>query len=747
MATRWIINFYNKEQGVTTINIDDNTFSGDPIELTPAANAFTLTRKITDFYEPIVNESAIISIIDNGDSSQQIEAIHPINAITRPVSVYYNNTLYWRGYISPEALTINNGPKPRVITFSAVGALSILNTINISGDESYPKPVAYYLKYCLEATGFSWDSIYMSTQMHHILDSDDNVAYYMPELRLGISIFNFLTKNSSVNVYDDDYETIEGATLEDVLSCICRFFGWTIFAEGDKIYLSTPLFDLLSVSYYLPYIISWSNLSLIAADPTERTVNPSQGWSDRPIKPLNYYQLAGTNHRKTITNGFKKVIISHEITDNKNGYPEIEFNGETDIEAEASHSQVPWGHGNTPRKWHGIVDFLSPDKEIGVTLHNYAYNDSSAVLQTLYEIDWAPYDPNGPVCTPRADIVRGSTDMRYDNNDELICKVETNKYLRLCRRYVYGTPVTTAYVDLPCDFYRPLATIESFSIGVYPKGGFFCFNCFVRNQYVHYQFIEYRDFKGLTQWGPYPYKLRIVIKIGDKYWNGTSWGNFPTVLAVQMEGVSSGSSGDPSTFDEGRVKNTNTDSQYNEAEGYIIPITEDLIGKATIYFLAWENDNSDWSKSVNTLFLRDIQFKYYNALTPNDSDPNRFSLSTGIQYPDKKETSLKITSVRNPLCSPSIVVWRNQIIGSKALLYYKQYESPYNYPEQWMIENLKSIYSQPSSWLTFEVKLPSSFALLSMWSVVWYEEKYYIITGMEMNFSNGTLKLTIATYQ
>lgn len=749
MAIRWIINFEHEGQHSTSITIEDSTFSGTAIQLTPADNAFTLSRKMSDIYEPIVNETGMISIIDTGDSSQHIEDIHPLNAMSRPVTVYYDGVLNWRGYVSPEALTIDNGPAPRVISFPVIGALNILNTMTISDEtnETYPKSVAYYLYYCLQKTGYSWANIHMSTQMHDIFDPDEQVPYYIPELRLGVSIFNFLSKNNSVNVYDEDYVPVEGATLEEVLSSICRFFGWTLIADGYDIYLSTPLVDLVDISYYYPITLTWSQLNTIATSPTSTSVNPSGGTSPRPSKNFSDLQIAGINHRKTISNGYKKVTITHELKESENGYPEIEFNGKTDVEAENHHDQVPWGYGNTPRKWHGIVDFLDPTKEVGVTLHNYAYNSSSSVMQTLYEIDWAPYNPSGPTCTPRADIVTGSTDMRYDNNDELICKVETNKYLRLCRRYVYGSSPTTDYVDLECDFWKPLASIESFALGIYPKGGFFCFNCFVRNQYVHYQFNQYRDFKGLTQWGPYPYKLRVVIKCGNKYWTGTEWGTWPTVVAIQMEGVSTGTSGDPSSFDEGRVQNTNVDSQFDEAEGYIIPITEDLIGKVTIYFLAWQNDNSDWSSSVHTLFLRDIKFKYYNALTPETKDPNKFSLSTGIKYPNDKQVSLNLTSVRNPICSPSILVWKNEVLGIKALLNYIRLGNPYYHPEQWMIENLKLIYTKPSEWLIFDIKQQGATNALLMWTVIIYNGKHYLITSMEIDYANGIIKLTIATYE
>lgn len=92
-------------------------------------------------------------------------------------------------------------------------------------------------------------------------------------------------------------------------------------------------------------------------------------------------------------------------------------------------------------------------------------------------------------------------------------------------------------------------------------------------------------------------------------------------------------------------------------------------------------------------------------------------------------------------------MWKNEVLGIKALLNYIRLGNPYYHPEQWMIENLKLIYTKPSEWLIFDIKQQGATNALLMWTVIIYNGKHYLITGMEIDYANGIIKLTIATYE
>ena len=93
------------------------------------------------------------------------------------------------------------------------------------------------------------------------------------------------------------------------------------------------------------------------------------------------------------------------------------------------------------------------------------------------------------------------------------------------------------------------------------------------------------------------------------------------------------------------------------------------------------------------------------------------------------------------------MVWKNEILGIKALLNYIRLGTPYYHPEQWMIENLKLIYTKPTEQLTFDIRQESYINTLQMWTVINYNGKHYLITDMEIDYANGIIKMTMTTYE
>jgi len=716
MGVKWVINFDSLDKSCS-VTISDSSYNGNPIQLTPASNAFTLSRKIPDFYEPIIQESGQISIIDTDDSSQDIVDIHPLNALSRPVSVYYDGQLYWRGYLSPEALTVDYGPTPRIISFPVVGALSVLSSINITGDETSPKSIAYYLVYCLQQTGYTWSRLFIPPQLYALIDSNSpDYSYGIPELRLCVSIFNFYSKNDAINVYEPNYTQLIGDTLEECLTKICQFFGWTIIPDGYDIYLSSPNVN----NTHNPVILTWSDLFKLAIDPLDYTVNPYSGSTPRPSVNLSQLSWAGLNHRKTINNGFKRITIRHKPKNNELHYPEIRFNGKIDVHAgftEAIGSMLQY-------YLLGSVNFLDPSKEFNVELHSYEYDNAWS------EVDWTPYVYESGKSTARADIVEAYSDM--EPWPTIPTDVENKaKYLRLCRAYYPGNDdgkklLFPVYV---------LAKLTATATAFYSASGALCLSGIVRQNYnAPSGTFAYIDHEGLSDYYTFSGYLKLSIKIGNLYFDGTSWVNTNSTIDVQVQ--------------NGIIKNTNTDEKYTGAEGFIIPIKDNIFGRIELIFHPWENNTND-----DTLFIRDIQIKYYNNnISEQSDDPNLLSVSTGVNFVDNKEFPISITSTKSVLTTPSIAFWNGLPVGNTDIFWPSGVSgSPmYAMPEAYLIDVMKEVYSKPSNWLTLETVFES---FIKFWSIIINnnqhhpDNKKYIIVAMDIDFADNTTKLQIATYE
>lgn len=744
MATRWVINFGTLDKSCS-ISIEDSSYSGAVIQLTPANNPLTLSRRQTDFFQPILSESGLISIIDTGDSSQHIEDIHPQNAFARPVTIYYDGQLYWRGYLSPEALTVDYGPAPRIVSFPLVGALSVLSSVNMTGDETAPKSIAYYLYYCLQQTGYNWSNIHFPPRLYSIVDADSpHGSYGIPELRLCVSIYNFYDKNDASNVNEAGYTQLIGVSLEDCLKTICQFFGWTIIADGYDIYLTNCYLE--TAQSIDPIDLTMSDLFKIAVDPMDYSINPYFGNIDRPLIEFTSLSWSGLNHRRTINNGLKRITLTHNNRTNDNCYPQLNYKGDVD-----AHDGFDMPLELLYQQYHLLtsIDFLDPSKEINLELYSYRYNDNT---QSFDRIDWAPWSNPGSGTysgdsTPRADIVRGKTLVyySYQGTSYKIHSVDEQNYLRLCRaRNSYASSSARQVLS----WTQPLAKISALTTCYFPQGGALCLSALVRNNLVsNYNGVEFVDREGLSQWGPFCGYLHVAIKIGNMYFNGTGWQNSEMNLAIQVVSAVSGGDSSQSNCEDGKIKNTNEDHNYNDAQGYIIPITEDLYGKLELIFYPWtQNPN------VDTLFLKDIKIEYFNGLMAENkpTDINLLSALTGADFVNSRTTTLSITSSKGPILTPSLLFWNGHPVGNKDIFWPFPDGSLYSMPEQILLKTMKTVFSKPSNWLTLETTFDKS---IKMWSLVKNnnpdnpDNKIYVIVGMDTDFADNTTKLYLATYQ
>lgn len=722
MGVRWVINFGTSSGLSATVAIEDASYSSNtPILLTPADNPFTLSRRQTDFYQPILKESGLISIIDTGDSNQHIDDIHPQNASARPVSVYYDGSLYWRGYLSPEALTIDYGPVPRVISFPVIGPFDMLSSISITGDEIEPKPVAFYLTDILQTTGFNWSNIYIDRGLYAIIDSNSpDGAYSVPELRLGISVFGFFKPDNSINTEDSGFTPLIGLSFYEVLRQICEFFGWTIIPDGYNIYLVHPETD----AYSHPVKLSYNDLFSIAVDPFASGI-PYIGNTSRPLINLSTLNWSGINHRKTINNGLKRITISHQQKEYFNQFPQLFFNGKTDV------SQiVTYNLGGTYMAYEllGSVNFLDPTPYPSIELYSYTWNSGGF----WDEITWAPYVYESGKSTPRADLVKKYWDMVPWPSSAQDSENKTN-CLRICRAYYPGYDSGMHILD----YSNILAKITSICTTFCPSNGALFLNGLVsENYYDTNQDREYIDHEGLIGAFAFSGHLRLSVKIGNKYFDGTKWTTSFAQILVQVE--------------SGKIKNTNSSELYGNAEGYCMPLKEDLFGHIEIRFYPWPN-----TPNIDTLFIHDLEFSYHDA---NNSEPsrdiNQLSITTGSNFDSEKEITLSLVSPKNTIISPSIVYWNGKPLGKNNIFYPNyglpgQQLKPCSMPEEFTLVKMKETYSKPSIWLTLETVFDP---FLTMWTIITNnnqeqpDNKKYLIVGMDIDLADNTTKLYLATY-
>lgn len=738
MAVRWSIAFKTLSGHDGLVKVYDSNYSGDPIAVEPAVNAFSTTCQEQDLFQPVITDSGYLRVIDNGIAAQYVEDIHPLGALDRPVEYYQDNVLKWRGYISPESFSMNWEPAPRVVEFPLVGVLNVLESVTVQDNGTGLQPIAAFIKEILTATGFSWDNVILAQQMASIDTYED-----FPEFRLSLSRYNFVRYNTTQNIDDPDWTKYVGDTYLECLQKICLYFGWTASQKGADFVLTNSRLDLTDAGSNK---ISWNDLAALAADPLD-TVTPVA--VERPQISLSSLDFDGIGHRKSIRNGFKKVTVQAPVASSSNIFPEILFNGRQ--VAFYTHEQIYYRNS---LKVKGLVKFLDINRE-NVTLYSYHWDSGRSVW---VRENWSAPTEEPFEINPRADIVQGCTlygSALFPYRD----KENYTPYLRLCRQQLIDSGSGSGsgsggddWEILPGN--KPLAIIRAGEASFFAGGGALCFSAKARKNFSFEEqptdpddpYIYYYDKDGLTQAiagrpAPGGGPLVISVQIGDLYYDGSDWVDYPMSFEVPMSG--SGSQGYDMVTD-------NNAGRYDGAMGYMIPIPEDMYGQIVITFYPWVRTLYQTEIYTNTLFLFDLSLRYFNNAVTESTEFRgvRIGQLTGKAFKSDESVDLSAASLSDkqpPISSNQYLFYDGNIIGTEDIFTYcDEDDTVLSQPEYWLMDSYVKAYTNPATWLELEVSYDED---IQLYSVITYEGKKYLVTGIDTAYEDEHIKLWIASYE
>ena len=711
MAVRWTITFKTLSDHTGLVKVYDSSYSGDPIPLEPAVSAFYTTCQQQGFFQPVVDDSGYLRVIDNGVASEHIEDMHPIGAFDRPVEFYLDNVLQWRGYISPESFSVAWESAPREVDFPLVGALSILDSVNIEYNNTEFQSIAAFLKEILTATGFIWDGVTLAEQ---IAELDSYTTF--PEFRFMLARSNFFSFNSTQNIDDPDWTKFVGDTYLQCLQKICTYFGWTASQAGLTLILSNSRLDLTSEGFNK---ISWADLSALAAD-NEATVTASA--QTRPSKGLFSLDFDGVDHRKSLQNGRKKIIVQTETNESDDMYPRLLFNGSRIISLDSP--AFPYTQN---REIIGKTRFMSPAKE-NVLLYCYEWDDNREVFVRSNWIQ--PTAQN--VEKPRADIVAGET---YDYST-LVTRPAPENYTKFLRLYL-AEKYNNVWHRLSEG--SMLATINAAKTVLFSGGGALCISAKVRhNLDIVDGYDEYLDTSGLTQFGPHGGSLKLSVEIGDKYYDGEEWTDTFSTFDVPLDVQG--------TWD-GIIKDNN-DGRYDDAVGFVIPIPEDMTGLLSVSFHMAHEDVTN--NKVYAVFVHDFSVRYFNNFLKDSENEKgvRIGQLTGQAFKDDLTQVLQISSLSDeqaPVPCSAFLFWDGAPIGKDAIITYCDDDATVlAQPEYWLLDSLKKAYSNPAVWLTLEVSTDPD---VTLYSVILDGSRQFLVMSMETDYASEHTKLIIASYE
>ena len=224
MAIHWQVKFKSlRTDTLYTVNVYDDDYSDDPVQLTGAAQPFvTQEDDDDDWFASIRTQSGYINIVDSGKDNDGgvfnwLDMI-PSSDTDRPVTLTDGQgNVKWRGFLQPQTFSGTKFIEAQIRSFPVTCPLSVLNGVDVDSNVSGVINFAFLLNKIIEASGF--DAYYI------VFQGIDPLAWLQRKIDWG-------------NFIDDDGQP--KYTYYQILENMCTFFGWTCRTMGEYIYFVCP---------------------------------------------------------------------------------------------------------------------------------------------------------------------------------------------------------------------------------------------------------------------------------------------------------------------------------------------------------------------------------------------------------------------------------------------------------------------------------------------------------------------------
>lgn len=611
----WRIQFRTRGEKLGVLNLYEENYTGAVVELTPAAVPFETQEDSADtWFVPIRKQTGYIRVLDEGNT----DGIMPVGMKDRYVEYTEDGSLKWCGYMVPDVFSSDWDVAPLEVEFPVVGGLGVLEGIYLNEDDGLGVvPLAKLLYDALKATGVDYSMVYFPKE---VLQSASATDYLFP-MRLEVSRFNFFQDNDSLNSEDADWTRYNGETHYNVLSEVMRFYGWTIRERGEDIWIT-------STNNEGSVWITFMELQSLA-----------EGWSSvngtRSVVSDQYdlssLGLAGADHKRDILQGRKKIVVKASVNPVGAVVPSVDkakmrfvdsfvgdFGVNDKIYAYEKRSLY------VPKDGYTDVVFRSYAK----TTMNEAFGYWKPIEQTMLGLS----------------LYVGAYFVEQERvSDEDYAKKKNWNLKETIRINLQDWTGDYPTIEEARDL--PIVQMRSRNVANYVSGAF---AISAQTRSISQGFMTDYDGNGKGT-------MEICFRVGDKFWDGEKWRGKSFASNYVWFTVDMGNEENPDDWQgTGKIISTKTlDMPYNGADGYVIPIHESLSGEIELTIHSVRNDGG-----YHTLMLDNFKVDYFGEdqeQRKSEDSENRYAKTTGLNYTNEEEISLKMATNNNNKAGYGIV--------------------------------------------------------------------------------------------
>lgn len=649
---RWQVKFKTLKENDARIDIYEEGWTGGIAELEPAENPFTTEEDSDDDYlKPVRTHTGYLRVIDNGD----LEGLMPEDNSQHYIELYIKNNLEWCGYMQADTFSEDWDITPLVMEYPVISSLGILDGIYLDQNKGMGVVMlAELLLECIEATGVDFDRIYFPREVWFSEDESAQTPF-----SVSLSRQTFFTDNGSDEREAEDWERYDADTCLSFLEEFCKFWGWTLYERQKTLYFLG--------NSELHYITTVEDLRKIVYNG-----NPSFSITSIARSNLSSLPLDGNDNKKEILQGVNKVKIISKIDIVGTVVPTIDEGYMNVVHVGTERSGV------IGKEYKRVIAYENDSPNVEM----YVYNiDENSGLYVRKEYTYSDMRAGIGAMYVKRDIY-SSGDLNNKRNYDYKSGIWINN--RPDKGIESPDPPS-----LSSARNMPILIVRSSGAAKYSNGAFvLSAQIYSYNMIIQTGALE--ESNGSAALGPGV--MEIKFRVGDKYWNGSGWTSADTWFDIQL-GSEQGKS------IPGKIISTKTlDMPYNGADGYVMPINEDLSGivELTIHATTYgEMMTSPPKYQNNQLYLDNLKVDYYKSddianLGKSDKNENVYVSMLKRSSSGEKELNLKIASKNNNPAAYNTLSGAGRDVGP---LYFVE-EGINALPEQHLLGILKQVYGR-----------------------------------------------------
>lgn len=278
---RYVSTFYALDERRYTVNIYDDTYTGQPSGLYMSTDPVRISESAQDLLtEPIMASSAVLTFI----SDTALEGLVVEDEMQCAVEVLADDRLVWHGYLNPE---VRDDLLPSItseVTLNATSTLGLMSTRKIDAEGEPLQSIAQYIVEALQACGNVLTDICLPS-VAKITESDGYNSLWTLQAQRD----NFYTREEVTSTDDEQYDEQSWA---DVLSNFLTLFGLTMYEDyasgcimllsrdADATYCRMTLEDFAAAtgaeSYALPDSADMASLPMWGTSHSTSTYAPAK---------------------------------------------------------------------------------------------------------------------------------------------------------------------------------------------------------------------------------------------------------------------------------------------------------------------------------------------------------------------------------------------------------------------------------------------------------------------------------------